>query len=100
MVETSLVSPSLGEAICRMAISTSFWRAGVRKRAWALARLLGSPAALRNWLGLGVCNVPPTSGLRFSWQQALCKAEMSPREELKEEVRKGSWGWRLRTESH
>lgn len=50
--------------------------------------------------GWGVQIIPPTSGLGFSWRQAPCKEEMSPGEGLKEEIRKGSCGWRLRTESH
>lgn len=44
--------------------------------------------------------VPPTSGLGLSWQRAPCKEEMSPGEGLKEEIRKGSCGGRLRTEAH
>lgn len=96
------MSPSLGEAICRMAISTSFWRAGVRKRAWALAGPLGRALQLleAGWGWGCVMSHPHLARDLAGGRQALCKEEMSPREELKEEVRKGSWGWRLRTESH
>lgn len=55
-----------------MAISTSFWRAGVRKQGLGPGRAPWEPCSFRSWLGLGVCNVPPTSGLRFSWRCRLC----------------------------